>query len=283
MFDYRVSWMGKDHTTSALIRMDPNDMHTIPAGKQNQIYSHRREVERMVRQRLRLIKRDIDGGLSSENSDNDYDDGDVAVMKLTNFIKAQRLREGKLYVSYVDGSSHEGLSAVRAYNHYTHNALLSLCDTIVREDEDALIPTLPPESEFEAEFAEIEKLKRVEAEIMNEHRSEHHLEQEIKNDGLNEDRVNKDIATINSDHRIMKIRASIDEKRLAYNSKAIQYAKHVMSFDFVQGAKLSDGFHPETAVNIPLLIEARTDSNSPYASNGREASHREKQSINIEY
>ena len=136
-----MTWMDVERSKTMDVTV-PKDAKGLSAQERNMSYAHRRSVANVIQARLQAIKNELDGVVEEEHPHHTAQQ--QAAADLSNFIKGQRFRDGKLLISYIDGSSHEGVQELSLYNDYCRRRL----NELVATNEAASKVLVPAESDF---------------------------------------------------------------------------------------------------------------------------------------
>ena len=107
MLTYRMTWMDVEKSKSMDVTV-PTDAKGLTAQERNMSYTHRRQAAAQIKSRLQVIMDELNGVAAEEP----HTAEEQAAAELSKFIKGQRYRDGKLLISYIDGTSHEGIQTM---------------------------------------------------------------------------------------------------------------------------------------------------------------------------
>ena len=192
-------------------------------------YTHRRQAAAQINSRLQVIMDELNGVAAEEP----HTAEEQAAAALSKFIKGQRYRDGKLLISYIDGTSHEGIQQLTAYNDHCRRGLMD----IVATNEAASKILIPDEADFATTSLFALHEERMSLSSPSVSAPPPHDDE----DGDNE--VEGDPA-VKEEHiaKRKELTEREDALRNEYNTRAIATARYLQSFPCIRNAELEHGF-----------------------------------------
>jgi hypothetical protein len=199
------------------------DAKGLTAHERNMSYTHRRQAAAQIKARVQAIMDELDGVVAAKP----HTAEEQAAAELSHFIKGQRFRDGKLLISYIDGTSHEGIQELTAYNDHCRRRLME----VVATNEAASKILIPDEADFATTSLFSVAEERMALSSMRRPSAASVPEED--EDPLDTDRYMS---------KKKELTEREDELKSKYNERATATSRYLQSFPCIRDAELEYGF-----------------------------------------